>query len=141
MTDYITVHDAGNILHPQIARGQFVGGLLHGLAGALYEELRYSETGDFLTGTLMDYLCPTVSEMPDNIVMDHIVLPTPQALTGAKGVGESTAQTAPIAIANAVADAVRHLGLEITELPLTPDKLWRMIFAGDVSPSGLVSKR
>ncbi len=129
VTDYITVHDAGNILHPQIARGQFVGGLLHGLAGALYEELRYSETGDFLTGTLMDYLCPTVSEMPDNIVTDHIVLPTPQALTGAKGVGESTAQTAPIAIANAVADAVRHLGLEITELPLTPDKLWQQLEA------------
>ena len=70
---------------PRSPEGQFVGGLLHGLAGALYEELRYTETGDFLTGTLMDYLCPTVSEMPDNIVTDHIVLPTPQALTGGKG--------------------------------------------------------
>ena len=127
VTDYITVHDAGNILHPQIARGQFAGGLLHGLAGALYEELRYTETGDFLTGTLMDYLCPTLNEMPGTVVMDHIVLPTPQSLTGAKGVGESTAQTAPIAIANAVADAVRHLGVEITELPLTPNKLWQQL--------------
>ena len=59
--------------------------------------------------------------------MDHIVLPTPQSLTGAKGIGESTAQTAPIAIANAVADAVYHLGVEIHELPITPSRLWEKL--------------
>ena len=127
VVEYVTVHDAGEILHLQVAEGQLAGGLLHGLAGALYEELQYTETGDFLTGTLMDYLCPTVNEMPESILMDHIVLPTPQSLTGAKGIGESTAQTAPIAIANAVADAVYHLGVEIHELPITPSRLWEKL--------------
>ena len=124
---YVTVHDAGNILHPNVVKGQLTGAALQGMAGALYEELKYSETGALLTGTLMDYLCPTVNEIPQKVIMDHVIIPTPKTLSGAKGLGESTAQTAPVVVANAVADAVRHLGVEITELPITPSKLWERI--------------
>lgn len=127
VAQYVTVHDSGNILHPRLVRGQLAGAALHGLAGALYEELVYDEHGAFLTGTLMDYLCPTVSEIPQEVVMDHIVIPTPKTLTGAKGVGESTAQTMPLALANAIVDAVGHLGVSITELPMTPSRLWEQI--------------
>ncbi len=59
--------------------------------------------------------------------MDHIIIPTPKTLTGAKGVGESTAQTMPLALANAIADAVGHLGVGITELPITPSRLWEQM--------------
>jgi 2-furoyl-CoA dehydrogenase large subunit len=127
ITRYVTVHDAGNILHPKIVEGQLAGAALHGMAGALYEELVYAATGALLTGTLMDYLCPTVHEIPQEVVMDHLIIPTPKTLTGAKGVGESTAQTAPLAVANAVADAVRHLGIELNELPVTPSRLWELL--------------
>jgi 2-furoyl-CoA dehydrogenase large subunit len=127
VTQYVTVHDAGTLLHPRIVQGQLAGAMLHGIAGALYETLQYSNTGDLQTGTLMDYLCPTIGEMPEVTVMDHLIIPTPKTLTGAKGVGESTAQTAPVAVANAIADAVRHLGVEITELPVTPSKLWEQM--------------
>lgn len=118
-------------------RGQLAGAALHGLAGALYEELVYDENGAFLTGTLMDYLCPTVNEIPQQVVMDHVVIPTPKTLTGAKGVGESTAQTMPLALANAIADAVGHLGVEVTDLPITPSRLWEQIAAAQSQSSVL----
>jgi 2-furoyl-CoA dehydrogenase large subunit len=127
ITRYVTVHDADNVLHPRIVEGQLAGAALHGIVGALYEELVYAETGALLTGTLMDYLCPTLHEIPQEVVMDHLIIPTPKTLTGAKGVGESTAQTAPLAVANAAADAVRHLGLQLTELPVTPSRLWELL--------------
>ena len=126
---YVTVHDSGNILHPKLVRGQLAGAALHGLAGAIYEALVYDENGAFLTGTLMDYLAPTVNEIPQEVVMDHVIIPTPKTLTGAKGVGESTAQTMPLALANAIADAVGHLGVRITDLPITPSRLWEQIEA------------
>jgi 2-furoyl-CoA dehydrogenase large subunit len=97
--------------------------MLHDIAGALYETLQYSNIGDLLTGTLMDHLCPTIGEMLKVTVMDCLIIPTPKTLSGAKGVGESTAQTAPAAVANAIADTMRHLGVEITERPVTPLKL------------------
>ncbi len=124
---YVTVHDSGNILHPKLVRGQLAGAAVHGLAGALYETLVYDEHGAFLTGTLMDYVAPTVNEIPRDVVMDHVIIPTPKTLTGAKGVGESTAQTMPLALANAIADAVGHLGVNITDLPITPSRLWDQV--------------
>lgn len=135
IVQYVTVHDSGQILHPNLVRGQLAGAALHGLAGALYEELVYDENGAFLTGTLMDYLCPTVNEIPQQVVMDHVVIPTPKTLTGAKGVGESTAQTMPLALANAIADAVGHLGVEVTDLPITPSRLWEQIAAAQSQSS------
>jgi len=120
---YVTVHDAGTIINPMIAEGQIYGGALHGLGGALYEELAYDEHGQFLTGTFMDYLVPTASEAPP-IDIAHIVSPSPLTPLGSKGLGESSSMTVPAVIANAVSDALAPLGIWINELPMTPSKLW-----------------
>ena len=129
---YVTVHDAGTIINPMIAEGQIYGGALHGLGGALYEELKYDDDGQFLTGTFMDYLVPTATEAPAEIEIAHIVSPSPLTPLGSKGLGESSSMTVPAVIANAVSDALRPLGIRITELPMTPSNLWEMIRqAGD----------
>src|SRR5213594_2390240 len=124
---YVTVHDAGTIINPMIAEGQIYGGALHGLGGALYEELKYDDDGQFLTGTFMDYLVPTAMEAPAEIEIAHVVSPSPLTPLGSKGLGESSSMTVPAVIANAVSDALRPLGIRITELPMTPSNLWAMI--------------
>src|SRR5437867_7365583 len=123
---YATVHDAGTIINPMIAEGQIYGGALHGLGGALYEELEYDDDGQFLTGSFMDYLVPTASEAPV-IDIAHIVSPSPLTPLGSKGLGESSSMTVPAVIANAVSDALSPLGIKINELPMTPSKLWKAI--------------
>jgi 2-furoyl-CoA dehydrogenase large subunit len=119
---YVTVHDAGVIINPMIVEGQIYGGALHGLGGALYEELAYDDDGQLLTGTFMDYLVPTASEAPE-IEIAHVVSPSPLTTLGSKGLGESSSMTVPAVIANAVSDALKPLGIAITELPMTPSKL------------------
>jgi 2-furoyl-CoA dehydrogenase large subunit len=119
---YVSVHDAGRLLNPRVVDGQRTGALLHGLAAALYEEFVYAEDGQFLSGSLMDYLCPTAAEMPP-VVLEHVETPSPFTLYGAKGCADGSVVPAPAAIANAVADALRPLGLGVSELPLTPAKV------------------
>jgi 2-furoyl-CoA dehydrogenase large subunit len=123
---YVSVHDAGTIVNPMIAEGQIHGGALHGLGGALYEELQYDEDGQCLTGTFMDYAVPTARQAPA-IEIAHIVSPSPLTPLGAKGLGESSSMTVPAVIANAVSDALRPLGIRITELPMSPTRLWALI--------------
>ncbi|OGK89993.1 MAG: carbon monoxide dehydrogenase [Candidatus Rokubacteria bacterium RBG_16_73_20] len=123
---YVTVHDAGTIINPMIAEGQIYGGALHGLGGALYEELQYDEDGQCLTATFMDYLVPTACEAP-TIEIAHVVSPSPLTPLGSKGLGESSSMTVPAVVANAVSDALAPLGIRITELPITPSKLHAMI--------------
>jgi 2-furoyl-CoA dehydrogenase large subunit len=123
---YVTVHDAGTIINPMIAEGQIYGGALHGLGGALYEELQYDEDGQCLTGSFMDYLVPTASEAP-TLEIAHVVSPSPLTPLGSKGLGESSSMTVPAVIANAVSDALRPLGIRINELPMTPSRLWTLI--------------
>lgn len=115
--DYVTVHDAGNLLNPLLADGQIQGGLAFGIGSALYENLHYDEDGQLLTGSLMDYLVPTVSEMPRAITIRHHNTPAPGIPLGAKGLGEGNVMSAGAALANAVSDA---LGTEILALPLSP---------------------
>lgn len=123
---YASVHDAGRILNPLVVEGQRTGALLHGLAGALYEEFVYDDTGQLLSGTLMDYLCPTICEMPP-IVLEHIESPSPFTLYGAKGCADGSVVPASAAIANAVADALRRLGIGVTEAPITPARVWEWL--------------
>jgi len=123
---YVSVHDAGTIINPMIAEGQIYGGALHGLGGALYEELQYDEDGQCLTGSLMDYLVPTASEAP-TIEIAHIESPSPLTPLGSKGLGESSSMTVPAVIANAVSDALKPLGIRINELPMTPSKLYALM--------------
>ncbi len=125
---YVTVHDAGTIINPMIVEGQIYGGALHGLGGALYEELAYDDDGQLLTGTFMDYLVPTATEAPE-IEIAHVVSPSPLTTLGSKGLGESSSMTVPAVIANAVSDALAPLGISITELPMTPTRLHALIKA------------
>jgi 2-furoyl-CoA dehydrogenase large subunit len=123
---YISVHDAGTILNPKIMEGQIYGGALHGIAGALYEEMVYDEQGQMLTATLMDYECPFAAEAP-KLEIGHVESPSPFTPLGSKGAGESSTETAPACIGNAVADALAPLGVRINELPLTPRKVWELM--------------
>lgn len=132
---YISVHDAGTIINPQLVEGQIYGGALHGIGGALYEELAYDGNGQLLTGTFVDYLCPTAAVAP-KLDIGHVVSPSPFTVLGSKGCGESSSMTAPAAIANAVADALAPLGVRINELPLTPDRLWRLLQTAKGRESG-----
>ena len=125
---YVTVHDAGTIINPMIAEGQIYGGALHGLGGALYEELAYDEDGQCLTASFMDYVVPSAGEAP-TIEIDHVVSPSPLTPLGSKGLGESSSMTVPAVIANAVSDALKPLGVSVTELPMTPARLWAQIRA------------
>ncbi|MGH7277707.1 MAG: xanthine dehydrogenase family protein molybdopterin-binding subunit, partial [Candidatus Rokuibacteriota bacterium] len=123
---YVTVHDAGTIINPLIAEGQIYGGALHGLGGALYEELAYDESGQCLTASFMDYVVPSAGEAP-TIDIAHIVSPSPLTPLGSKGLGESSSMTVPAVIANAVSDALTPLGIRINELPMTPSRLWKLM--------------
>jgi 2-furoyl-CoA dehydrogenase large subunit len=121
--DYVSVHDAGRLLNPLIVEGQVRGGFAHGAGAALFERIVYDEDGNLVTGTFMDYLCPTAADVP-SLRMDHLETPSPVTALGAKGLGEGTTMSAPVAIANAVADAT---GVDAVELPLTPDRVWRLL--------------
>jgi 2-furoyl-CoA dehydrogenase large subunit len=123
---HVSVHDAGTVINPMIVEGQICGGALHGLGGALFEELRYDDDGQCLTGSFVDYLVPTASEAPE-IDIAHLVSPSPLTPLGSKGLGESSAMTVPAVMANAVSDALRPLGIWIRELPITPSRLWALM--------------
>ena len=121
---FVAVDDCGNIINPMIVEGQVHGGLTMGLAPALYEEIVYDENGQNLTSTFMDYLLPTAVETPD-WETDKTCTPSPHHPLGAKGIGESATVGAPAAIANAVVDALWHLGVRNIDIPITPDKVWK----------------
>ena len=116
---YVTIHDAGRILHPGMADGQIRGGFSNGVGAALYEHFAYGQDGSFRSGTFADYTVPTAMEVPD-IEIHHIETPSPVTPLGAKGIGEGNCMSTPVAIANAVADA---LGVDDVELPLTPTRV------------------
>jgi len=127
---YAIAYDVGRAINPMIVHGQLVGALAQGIGGALFEELVYDEQGQLLTSTFMDYLMPTAMEMP-GVTVARILEETPTPLNplGVKGVGEGGSSGCGGAIANAVADALAPLGISITSLPLSPDKLSALIRA------------
>jgi carbon-monoxide dehydrogenase large subunit len=123
---FVAVDDCGHIINPLIVEGQIEGGLTMGLAPALYEEIVYDENGQNLTGTLADYLVPTAVESP-KWELGRTITPSPHHPIGAKGVGESPTVGAPPAIANAVVDALWHLGVRNIDIPITPPKVWKLL--------------
>jgi carbon-monoxide dehydrogenase large subunit len=123
---YVIVEDAGRIINPMIVEGQAVGGVAQGVGAALLEEIAYGDGGQPLTGSLMDYLIPTAVEVP-GVEVRHLERPSPSTLGGFKGVGEGGTIGAPAAIASAVADALAPLGVDITELPITPERLFGLL--------------
>src|SRR6476660_3563723 len=123
---FVAVDDCGNIINPMIVEGQIHGGLTMGLAPAMFEEIVYDENGVNLTGTLADYLLPTAVESP-KWELGKTITPSPHHPFGAKGVGESPTVGAPPAIANAVVDALWHLGVRHIDIPITPNKVWKLL--------------
>ncbi|MCA9989241.1 MAG: carbon-monoxide dehydrogenase large subunit [Anaerolineales bacterium] len=123
---FVAIDDCGNIINPLIVEGQVHGGLTMGLAPALFEEIVYDENGTCLTGTFADYLVPTAVESP-KWETGHTITPSPHHPIGAKGVGESPTVGAPPAIANAVIDALWHLGVRHIDIPITPQKVWQAL--------------
>ena len=127
---YVITYDVGRAVNPLIVDGQLVGALGQGIGGALLEELVYDEQGQLLTTTLMDYLLPTAMDMPAATTAQILEeTPTPLNPLGVKGVGEGGSSGAGAAIANAVADALGPLGVPITALPLSPNRLLALIRA------------
>jgi aerobic carbon-monoxide dehydrogenase large subunit len=121
---YVVTYDVGRAINPMIVGGQIAGGLAQGLGGAIFEELVYDDQGQPLATTFMDYLVPTAMDMPEGTIVKILEeTPTPLNPLGVKGVGEGGSSGAGAAIANAVADALAPLGIAITELPLSPDRI------------------
>ena len=131
---FVVVEDAGVLINPMIVEGQLHGGITQGIAGALYEEIVYDADGNILTTSLMDYLPPTLAEVPE-IEIHHLVTVSDATITGAKGVGEGGTIGAPAAILNAVSDALRPLGVEVNETPATPSRLRRLIRQNERIPA------
>jgi carbon-monoxide dehydrogenase large subunit len=123
---FVAVDDCGNIINPMIVQGQIHGGLAMGFAPAMLEAIEYDELGNNLAGTFMDYLLPSAVETP-RWETGKTITPSPHHPLGAKGVGESATVGAPPAIANAVVDALWHLGVRHVDIPLTPPKIWAIL--------------
>ncbi len=124
--DYVIAEDAGVMINPMIVDGQIIGGAAQGVGSALYEEARFAENGQPLDTTFADYLLPGATELPDVRVL-HMETPSPYTTFGQKGVGEGGAIGPGAAIGNAVNDALRPLGAEICEIPITPRRVLRAI--------------
>jgi carbon-monoxide dehydrogenase large subunit len=119
---FIVAEDAGRLINPMIADGQVHGGVAHGIANALFEEIVYDDTGNILTATLADYLVPTTNEVPP-IEIHHMETWTDASVTRAKGLGEGGGIGAPAAIVNAINDALSPFGVSIDEIPATPQRI------------------
>ena len=119
---FLVAEDAGRIINPMIADGQVHGGIAQGIGNALLEEIIYDENGGILTATLADYLPPTAHEIPP-IELHHIETPSPNSITMAKGLGEGGCIGAPAAVINAINDALSPFGVEIDEMPATPQRI------------------
>jgi carbon-monoxide dehydrogenase large subunit len=128
--DYVVVQDVGRAVNPLTLKGQVIGSLVQGLGGAVLEDLKYDENGQFLTGSLADYLLPTATDFPTLrcVVLDNY--PSPINPLGAKGAGEGGIIAAGGCMANAVANALQSFGVQPCELPLSPAYLWGLIQAG-----------
>lgn len=122
LLDYVVAHDCGTVVNPMVVEGQVVGGVAQGIGTALYEEIPYDEHGQPLASTLMDYLLPGATEIPDVRVI-HTCSPSPHTSYGIKGLGEGGAIAPPAAIANAVNDALRRLGARVDQTPLSPARI------------------
>ncbi|HZW72705.1 MAG TPA: molybdopterin cofactor-binding domain-containing protein [Caldimonas sp.] len=124
LEQYAIAHDCGTVVNPMLVDGQVVGGAVQGIGGALLEEFAYDRDGNLMTGSLADYLLPTASDVP-SLSLVHQVSPSPLNPLGVKGLGEGGAIAPPVAIANAVADALAPFGAEFNATPVKPEQVVR----------------
>ena len=123
---YVAVHDSGKIINPMLADGQVHGAIAQGIGEALLEGMVYSPDGQPLSGSLMDYALPKTIDLPD-FDLDTLETPSPITALGVKGIGELPTLAAPVAIANAVMDALSGAGVRHINTPLTPQKVWEAL--------------
>jgi carbon-monoxide dehydrogenase large subunit len=122
---FVVAEDCGRIINPMIVDGQVHGGVAQGIGAALFEELIYDEDGQLLTATLVDYMIPSAPEVP---LMDVVHVESESAVAGGfRGMGEGGTIGAPAAIANAIADALSPLGIGVSILPMTPERIFRLM--------------
>jgi aerobic carbon-monoxide dehydrogenase large subunit len=127
--DYVVVEDGGKLINPMIVDGQVQGGTAQGIGTCLLEAVPFDAQGQPLASTMLDYLLPGASEVPDIRVL-HMETPSPHTEFGMKGIGEGGAIGPPAAIVSAVNDALRAIGAEVHDLPLTPERILEAIEAG-----------
>ena len=125
---YIAVDDVGRVINPMIVDGQVHGGVAQGIGQALYEHAIYDESGNLVTGSMLDYTVPNATQIPV-IETARTETPCPHNVTGVKGVGETGTIASTQAVVNAVCDALAPLGIKNIDMPLTPEKVWRTIQA------------
>jgi aerobic carbon-monoxide dehydrogenase large subunit len=123
---YVIVHDCGTVINPMILEGQIHGAVSMGIGNSFYEQLIYDENGQLLTASFMDYLLPQATDMPAKIETGHLVNPSPLNPLGIKGVGEAGAIPTPACFVQALENALPELKLEITQVPLSPSRLFEL---------------
>ncbi len=123
---YVVVHDCGTVINPLILDGQIQGGVAQGIGNAFYEQLHFDENGALRNASLMDYLLPTATDVP-NIVSDHVETPSPLNPLGVKGAGEAGAIPVGALFAQALDNAFRDIGLEVREIPVSPNRLFELV--------------
>ncbi|HEX3221565.1 MAG TPA: xanthine dehydrogenase family protein molybdopterin-binding subunit [Nocardioides sp.] len=126
MRKYVACDDIGNIINPLIVSGQVHGGLVQGIAQALWEEAVYDDAGTLVSGSFVDYLLPTAADTI-SFDIDHTTSPSTTNSLGTKGVGEAGTIASTPAVVNAIVDAVRHLGVNDIQMPCTPERVWRAV--------------
>lgn len=125
---YVVVHDCGEVINPLILEAQVVGGVAQGIGNAFYEQLIYDENGQLVNGSFIDYLLPTALDVPA-VTVAHQVTPSPLNPLGVKGAGEAGAIPVGALFAQAVENALAGTGLEVLEIPLSPNRLWELLEA------------
>ena len=134
LASYVSVDDCGTVINPMVVDGQVHGGLAQGIGAALLEEAVWDDSGQLLTGSFMDYAMPTAEDFP-MFTLDRTVTPSPHNPLGVKGMGESPTIAAVPAVVNAVVDALSPLGVTHVDIPLKPEKIWKIL-----KDKGLTSK-
>src|SRR5690625_2320441 len=137
---YVCVDDIGNVINPLIVDGQVHGGLVQGIAQAMFEEAVHDESGTLVTGSFVDYLVPSAADVP-SFETGRTETPASTNALGVKGVGEAGTIASTPAIVNGVLDAVRHLGVSDIEMPCSPHRVWQALQAartGSATASGAV---
>ena len=127
---YTGVHDSGKVINPMLYDGQIHGAIAQGIGQALWEGMVYDSAGQPLSGSLMDYVMPKSIDLPDFDLDSTYETPSPITALGVKGIGELPTLAAPVAIANAVMDALSSAGVKHIDTPLTPEKVWQALKDG-----------
>jgi carbon-monoxide dehydrogenase large subunit len=123
---YVAVDDCGPAINPMLIDGQVHGGIAHALGQALFERIHYDEDGQLVTGTFVDYALPSAADLP-SFETDRTETPSTTTSLGVKGIGEAGTIAASAAVTNAVVDALRPLGVDYVQMPLSPMRIWEAI--------------